>query len=117
MDTTTGTCPNVQNTQYCSQLNSILSAGNLDNFDCFNFCGGIRVGTCAFTKNGGQCGSLTCQNASNSGVNGLVQGCTKQLLLGATTTAGSATSKKSSSHFLSAGFSLVLGGLLSIVLA
>jgi hypothetical protein len=79
------TCPKVANTQYCAQLNAVLQPGNLENFDCFNFCGGAAVGTCSF---GGTCGTLTCSNSTGSGAQGLVQGCTKALLLNQAASSG-----------------------------
>ncbi|GKY92309.1 hypothetical protein MPSEU_000202000 [Mayamaea pseudoterrestris] len=78
-DTGSQTCPQVKNTQYCEELSAVVQPGNLDNFDCFNFCGGATVGTCSFD---GVCGDLTCSNATDGGALGLVQGCTKALLLG-----------------------------------
>lgn len=75
----TQTCPQVANTEFCSELNAALQPGNLENFDCFNFCGGVLVGTCSFD---GVCGDLACATATDSGSQGLVQGCTKALLLG-----------------------------------
>jgi hypothetical protein len=65
------TCPSQQNTNLCSQLMNKVPSNNF--FDCYNFCGGIFISSCAFS---GKCGTLTCNNATASGVNGTIVGCT-----------------------------------------
>ena len=51
-----------------------MPSGIEQNYDCYNFCGGIWVSSCDYS---GQCGTTTCDNSTATGtMNGEVQGCT-----------------------------------------
>ena len=64
-------CPEKQNTELCSQLMTRVPSNNF--FDCYNFCGGIFISSCAFS---GRCGDLSCPNKTDDGISSVVLGCT-----------------------------------------
>lgn len=72
-------CPQLQFAdEFCPTLmqqpNSIPD-GTIDNYDCFNFCGGVWIDTCDIAT--GTCGTTQCDNATATGtLNGIVKGCT-----------------------------------------
>lgn len=67
-------CPKQQFTTHCPELMLNLPKGNLEEFDCFNFCGGAFVSSCDFA---GSCGNLECDNKTEVGTaTGQVFGCT-----------------------------------------
>ena len=64
-------CPTLMN-----QRNS-LPDGTIDNYECFNFCGGVWIDTCDIAT--GTCGTTQCDNATATGtLNGVVKGCTRE---------------------------------------
>ena len=74
------TCPQQQfATEFCptlmQQQPSSIPDGTINNYDCFNFCGGIWIDTCDIAT--GTCGMTQCDNATATGtLNGVVKGCT-----------------------------------------
>ena len=72
-------CPQQQFAdEFCPTLmqqpNSIPD-GTIQNYDCFNFCGGVWIDTCDIAT--GTCGTTQCDNATATGtLNGVVKGCT-----------------------------------------
>jgi hypothetical protein len=64
-------CLELKNTNICPQLMERVPSNNF--FDCYNFCGGLFLSACEF---GGTCGKLDCDNATASGIDSLVLGCT-----------------------------------------
>jgi hypothetical protein len=57
------------------QQPSSIPEGTIQNYDCFNFCGGIWIDTCDIAT--GTCGTTQCDNATATGtLNGVVKGCT-----------------------------------------
>ena len=93
-----------------------MPPGIEQNYDCFNFCGGIFVSSCDFS---GQCGTLTCSNATAAGtMNGQVQGCTYQDYLSyqpdsssfstSTSSSGGGVSRRSNLILRMMGASIVL---------
>jgi hypothetical protein len=69
-------CPERQFTdEFCpSLMQTALPEGVIDNYDCFNFCGGIWVSTCDYS---GTCGTQDCDNKTATGtITGVVKGCT-----------------------------------------
>ena len=71
-------CPNRIFDEFCGELmhGPGLPPGIEENYECYNFCGGIFVSSCDLS---GQCGDSSCSNSTASGtINGEVQGCTYQ---------------------------------------
>ena len=75
-------CPQQQFVnEFCETLMqqqpSSIPEGTIDNYDCFNFCGGVWIDTCDIAT--GTCGTTQCDNATATGtLNGIVKGCTKE---------------------------------------
>lgn len=73
-------CPQQQfATEFCPTLmqSGGIPDGTIDNYDCFNFCGGIWIDTCDIAT--GTCGTTQCDNATATGtLNGVVKGCTRE---------------------------------------
>ena len=73
-------CPQQQfATEFCPTLMNpnTIPDGTIDNYDCFNFCGGVWIDTCDIAT--GTCGATKCENATATGtLNGVVKGCTKE---------------------------------------
>jgi hypothetical protein len=70
-------CPEQQFVkEFCPTLmQTALPEGNIENYDCFNFCGGIWISTCDVAT--GKCGPVDCDNKTATGtLNGIVKGCT-----------------------------------------
>jgi hypothetical protein len=67
-------CPERQFTEFCPELMATaLPEGVENNYDCYNFCGGIWVSTCDYS---GNCGTLNCENKTSAGtLAGQVFGC------------------------------------------
>lgn len=101
-------CPQQSNKQHCRALMPKVPPNNF--FDCYNFCGGVFLSTCTFA---GQCGALTCTNATGSGINSLVTGCMDEDRIPASgSTSGSTTTMRNSLSIIIA--LLALMGSISI---
>lgn len=102
------TCPQIKNVVHCPALmnsNESLPAGNEDNYDCFNFCGGIFISSCDLSD--GSCGKLNCTNATADGtVTGIVLGCTKADISNTSDTTDNTDNTTDSSSFPSAAFAM-----------
>jgi len=75
-------CPQTINAEVCPLLLDAIPSGNINNYDCFNFCNGTFISSCDF---GGSCADYDCgvDRASTDGMlNGIVVGCSKAALQG-----------------------------------
>jgi hypothetical protein len=101
-------CSKAQFNVHCPELmRSSLPAGIVNNYDCFNFCGGAWVSGCAFGS--ATCGNLDCDNKTAAGTaTGEVFGCTKADLQAAATATSTNGGKKSSATLRSASWMTIM---------
>lgn len=66
-------CTKKQNTQHCPELMKTVASRLV--YDCYNFCGGIFMSSCAYSDSK-NCNIKACDNNTESGVTSIVNGCT-----------------------------------------
>jgi len=105
-------CPQQINSEVCPMMIGAVPGGNLDNYDCFNFCNGTFVTSCDF---GGTCTGYDCgvDRATTDGMqDGIVVGCTKEMLQGQSSSSTSSGSSTSSAYAVYRGDSPSTSGFI-----
>jgi hypothetical protein len=111
-------CPERQFTEFCPQLMATaIPNGVEDNYDCFNFCGGIWVSTCDYS---GSCGLLDCDNKTAAGtLTGQVFGCLvsdKALYTSTSNNENKSSGTDSTITFWNVPLMMVIGLVLAVLL-